>query len=180
MHRPGCFINPKVDCMKKMPLLLAAAVAALTLASCEKELEQVHAAAPAQASAASTLAKPDLLAANAWHQTGLTVSSAPAGAEAATSDMFAHSKPGMLVVSAVYKADGTYSLLRGASTGSQSPEPTIGTWHLNAAADSLILTQADHQQRLAVAELTPTTLRLTYSQGTAGGPATTYTSVFSH
>jgi hypothetical protein len=166
--------------MKKMPLFLGVAFAALTLASCEKELEQVNTASP-QISAASTLAKPELLAASAWHQTGLTVSSSTEGSEtAAVSDLFAHSKAGMLVANAVYKADGTYSQQRGAREGSPAPAPTTGTWQLSAAADSLTLTQADHKQRLAVAELTATTLRLTYSQAADNGKVSTYTSVYSH
>lgn len=165
--------------MKKLPLFLGVALAALTLASCEKELEQVTASP--KVSAASTLAKPDLLTAIAWHQTGLTVSSATTGSEvASTSDLFAHSKASMLVVNAVYKADGTYSQQRGARVGSPAASPVTGSWQLSAAADSLTLIQADHKQHLAVTELTPTTLRLTYSQAADNGKVSTYTSVYSH
>lgn len=176
--RFGGSIPLKVVCMKKMPLLLGVACAALTLASCEKELEKVN-TAPQSASAASMLAKPDLLTTGNWHQTGLSVSTAGEGAApAATSDLFAHAKPSMLVKSAEYKPDGTFSLLRGPRPGKQTAEPVSGTWHLTAAADSLVLTQDDHTRRFAVAELTATTLRLSYSEG-AAGKGSVYTSVFS-
>ena len=164
--------------MKKMPLFLGVALAALTLASCEKELEQVN-NAPLSSSAASTLAKPDLLTTGNWHQSGLTVSAPGEGtALAATSDLFAQAKPSMLVQSAIYKSDGTYTLLRGPRAGKQTAEPVSGTWHLTDSADSLILTQADRTRRFAVAELTATTLRLNYSEGTPG-KGSVYTSVFS-
>lgn len=165
--------------MKKMPLFLGAAAAVLTLASCEKELEQ--ATSSPQASAASTLAKPDLLTSGNWHQTGLTMSEAVEGSEQkATSDLFSHAKPSMLVTSATYSPSGTYTLLRGARPGAQLAEPTVGKWQLNATADSLLITQADHTRRLAVDELTATTLRLTYTEAAANGKGATYTSVFSH
>lgn len=166
--------------MKKMPLFLSAAFAALTLASCEKELEQIDSPVVAEASATSTLAKPELLTAGNWHQTGLTVSAATEGSsEQATTDLFAHAKPGMLEQSASYKADGTFIVLRGAGPEAQAAEPITGKWSLNAASDSLILTQADQVRRLAVTELTPTTLRLSHTEGAAGSKASTYTATFS-
>lgn len=164
--------------MKKIPLFLSVAVAALALASCAKELEQVT-SSPQSSSAASTLAKPDLLTTGNWHQSGLSVSTAGEGpAPAATSDLFAQAKPSMLVQSAVYKSDGTYTLLRGPRPGKQTAEPVSGTWRLTAAADSLTLTQADRTRHFAVAELTATTLRLSYSEE-AAGKSSVYTSVFS-
>ncbi|GAC1606028.1 MAG: hypothetical protein NVS3B25_35360 [Hymenobacter sp.] len=168
--------------MKKMPLFLGAALAALTLASCEKELEKVN-STPKSSSAAAVSAqtKPDLLTTGNWRQTGLTVSTAAEGtAQAASSDLFAHVKPAMLVKVATYKPDGTFTQIRGAQQGHQIAEPTIGKWRLNAAADSLIITQTDHTQHLAVTELTATTLRLTYSESVANGKPSVYTSVFSH
>ena len=166
--------------MKKLPVILGVAMAALTLSSCEKELDKVESSSP-QVAAASSLAKPDLLAAGTWHQTGLTVSTAVEGSDqAATSDLFAHVKPSMLVVAANYKADGSYTLVRGASAGGVVAEPINGTWRLNAAADSLIVTQAQDTKRLAVSELSANTMRLTYTQAEGGSKPTTYTTVFSH
>ncbi|GAA3964815.1 hypothetical protein GCM10022407_09210 [Hymenobacter antarcticus] len=159
--------------------MIGVALAALTLASCEKELEQVDSSP--QSAAASLQAKPDLLTTGDWHQTGLTVSSATEGsALIATSDLFAQAKPSMLVKVASYKADGTYSLMRGARAGSAFAEPVTGKWRLNAAADSLIVTQGDQTRHLAVTELTASTLSLTYTDGGASGKPSTYTSVFSH
>ena len=164
--------------MKKMPLFLAVAMAALSLISCKKEQEQAPSAP--QSSAASTLVKPELLTAGNWHQTGLTVSAAAEGANAsATSDLFAHAKPAMLITTATYQPGGTYSLMRGARAGGELPSPITGQWHLNATADSLIVTQADVIQHLAITELTTTTLRLTHTEGVPG-KLSTYTSVFSH
>lgn len=165
--------------MKKMPLMIGVALAALTLASCEKELEQVNSSP--QSVAASLQAKPDLLTTGDWRQTGLTETSTTEGsALVATSDLFAHAKPSMLVKVASYKADGTYSLMRGARAGSDIPEPVIGKWRLNAAADSLTVTHGDQTRHLAVTELTATTLRLTYTDGGESGKPATYTSIFSH
>ena len=165
--------------MKKMPLMIGVALAALTLASCEKELEQVNSSP--QSAAASLQAKPDLLTTGDWRQTGLTVSSASEGpAVIATSDLFAHARPSMLVKVAAYKADGTYSLMRGTRTGSAFAEPVNGKWRLTAAADSLIVTQGDQTRHLAVTELTASTLRLTYTENTGSGKPSTHTSVFSH
>ena len=166
--------------MKKMPVILAVAAAALTLASCNKEQELLPSTSPA-ASAAATLAKPDLLVAGSWHQTGSTVSAPIEGSsQVATSDMFAVARPGMLVRMATFKADGSYSQLRGARPGQLVAEPTTGTWHLNAAADSLAITEGANTRHLAVAELTGSTLRLTRTEGSTGGKSATYTTVFSH
>jgi len=80
-----------------MPVILAVAAAALTLASCNKEQELLPSTSSA-ASVAGTLAKPDLLVAGSWHQTGLTVSAPIEGSSpVATSDMFVVARPGMLV-----------------------------------------------------------------------------------
>jgi hypothetical protein len=176
--RTGGGVILRVVFMKKMPLFLGVALAALTLASCEKELEQVD-SSPKSSSAAATLAKPDLLTTGSWRQTGLSVSTAGEGtAPATTADLFARARPSMLVKSAIYKSDGTFTLLRGPRPGQQTTEPMSGTWRLTSSADSLILTQDDHTRRFAVAELTATTLRITHSEGGAGkGPV--YTSVFS-
>ena len=168
----------KVAFMKKMPLFLGVALAALTFASCKKELEQAD-SSPAIA-AASTLAKPALLTTGTWQQTGLTVSTAGEGTtQAITSDIFTHVKPSMLIKSASYKDGGTFLQVRGARAGVVAAEPQAGTWRLTEAADSLIVTQANTTLRLAVTELTGSTMRLTYTQND-GGKASTYTSVFSH
>ena len=165
--------------MKKMPLMIGVALAALTLASCEKELEQVDSSP--QSVTAAVQAKPELLTTGDWRQTGLTVSAAIDGsAQIATSDLFAQARPSMLVKVASYKADGTYSLMRGARAGSAFAEPMTGKWTLNAAADSLTVTQGDQTRHLAVTELTANTLRLTYTDGAANGKPSVYTSVFSH
>ncbi|WP_199243488.1 hypothetical protein [Hymenobacter sedentarius] len=163
-----------------MPLFLGVALAALTLASCEKELEQVH-GSPKSSAAAAVLARPDLLTTGAWHQTGLTISAAnEASKQVMTSDLFPHTKLSLLVTSATYKADGTYSLLRGVHSNGQASEPIDGTWRLNAGADSLIETHADNTRRLAVAELTDKAMRLTYTEPSADGKGATSTYIFSH
>lgn len=166
--------------MKKMPVILAVAAAALTLASCTKEQELLPGKSQA-ASAVATLAKPDLLVAGSWHQTGFTVSAPIEGSsQVATSNMFAVARPSMLVRMATFKADGSYSQLRGARPGQLVAEPTTGTWHLNAAADSLAITEGAITRHLAVAELTGSTLRFTRTESDNGSKAVTYTTVFSH
>lgn len=165
--------------MKKMPFMIGVALAALTLASCEKELEQVDNSP--KAAPATLLAKPDLLTTGGWRQTGLTVSTAVDGAaQLATSDLFAQAKPSMLVKAATYSPDGTYSLMRGSRGGNSVAEPVTGKWQFNAAADTLTVTTCDQTRRLAVTELTATTLRLTYTEEAASGNPSTYTSTFAH
>ena len=169
--------------MHKKSLLLGVALAALTLTSCQKELEQITTATPSKPEGASTPANPGLMSSGSWRQTGLTVSLMPEGAATAeTHDLFAQTKPSMLVQAATYRPDGTFSLQRGSRPDGQPAEPSIGQWHLNAAADSLILTQADKNvRRLAVTGLTATTLTLKYvDEAGSGQKGTSYTAVFSH
>lgn len=166
--------------MKKMPVILAVAVAAMSLASCNKEQELLPTnSQDSSAAAASTQAKPDLLAAGSWHQTGLTVSAPIEGSsQLATSDMFAQAKPAMLLRMVAFKVDGVYSQLRGPRPDQTLAEPTTGTWRLSAAADSLFITETNSTRRLAVTELSGNTLSLSYTEG--GQKGTTYTSVFKH
>lgn len=163
--------------MKKVPVTLSVALAALTLFACEKEQEQVP-SAPA-ATVASSVAKPELLATGPWHQTGFTVSGvAPTGGAPTTSDLFAHTKPSALVKSMAYNSNGTFAQVQGDRAG-VAAEPINGTWAFTPAADSLIVTGPHATRRFAVAELTATTLRLTHTEAAGDGTASTYTSVFS-
>lgn len=166
--------------MRKMPVFLVVAMAALTLASCKREEEQAI-SSPKSSAAASTLARPVLLAAGNWRQTALTVT-APNEATnlMVTSDLFPLAKPSMLIRSAAYKPDGTFTLLRGALTSGQFAEPVTGQWHLNAANDSIIIIQKDYTRTAAVAELTATTLRLVYTEPAAKGKVAICTSTFTH
>lgn len=166
--------------MRKMPVYLVVAMTALTLASCKKEQEQAT-ISPKASSAASTLARPALLAAGDWRQTALTVT-APNEATnlMVTSDLFPLAKPSMLIRTASYKADGTFTLLRGPLSGGQFAEPVTGEWHLNAANDSLIITQKDYTRTAAVAELTANTLRLVYAEPASKGKLAVSTSTFEH
>ena len=101
--------------------------------------------------------------------------------QVASSDMFAQAKPAMLIRMATFKADGTYSQLRGPRPDQAVAEPTNGTWRLNAAADSLIITEANNTRRLAVTELSGNTLSLSFTEGgDKGSKGSTYTSVFKH
>ncbi|WP_210516943.1 hypothetical protein [Hymenobacter terricola] len=168
--------------MKKTPLFIAVAAAALTFASCKKE-EEKAVASPQAVAATSVLANADLLTAGNWHQTGLTVSVATeAGKPAATSDLFLRAKPSRLIQNAAYKADGTFTLLRGPLSDGKIADPALGKWHLNAAADSLVATEQDHLRSYGIAELTASTLRLTSAAPAADGKASicTITTTFAH
>ena len=163
--------------MKKVPVTLSVALAALTLFACEKEQEQVPSATAA--SAASAIAKPELLATGPWHQTGLTVTGAAEGASpAATVNLFTRTKPSSLVKSVAYNADGSYSQVLG-NRGDVAAEPVNGKWVFNAAADSLIVTGPTSTQRFAVTELSASTLRLARTEAAGDGTSSTYTLVFS-
>ena len=168
--------------MKKMTVILAVAAAALTLASCNKEPELLPTnSQESSAASASTQTKPDLLVSGSWHQTGLTVSAPIEGSsQVASTDMFTRAKPAMLIRMATFKADGTYTQLRGPRPDQAVAEPTTGTWRLNAAADSLFITETNNTHHLAVAELNGSTLSLTFIDGGKGSKGSTYTSVFAH
>ena len=168
--------------MKKLPVLLSVALAALAVSACKKEVEELQSPRAAAASVADATARPALLGSGGWHQIGLEVSTlAPGAREAATSNLFDHLKPSMLVQQASYSSDGSYSAIYGAVPGAPTgPRRVQGTWKLNAAADTLVLALPDHTQRLAVRELTATTLRLAYTDAAANGSVATYTSVFGH
>jgi hypothetical protein len=176
-------LNPKkLFGMKRLPVLLSLAAASMAFASCQKEVEELN--NPSESAAiAETASRPSLLAAASWHQTGLTVSTATAGvAEAASSDLFSQLKPAMIIKSASYKTDGSYTVLNGARPGSlEAPQQAAGSWQLNAAGDSLTVTMANEASRkLAVTELTASTLKLSYSNAASNGSVSTYTSVFAH
>jgi hypothetical protein len=167
--------------MKKSPVLLSVALAALAVSACKKEVEELQNPAAAAANVADATARPALLSSRGWHQIGLDVSTLAAGArEPATSNLFGHIKPSMVIQQAGYQPDGTYRALYGATPGAPGPHQVQGTWKLNAAADSLVLTLPNHTQRFAVRELSATTLRLTYTDAAVNGSVATYTSVFGH
>ena len=162
--------------------MLGIATAVCAFSSCKKDLEEVQQAQPTVVSSA---ARADLLAGSTWHQTGLLVSTASSAASAASAtagaaapvsaDLFSHVSPGLLEVSTSFSADGTYTVLKG-GTGAQ---PTIGHWQLNTAKDSVTLTLPNQVRRLALTELTPTTMRLSFTDAANGG-ASTYTTVYAH
>ena len=143
-------------------LLRALLAILLCVSACKKEVEELQNPRAAAASVADATARPALLGSGGWHQVGLEVSTlAPGAREAATSNLFDHLKPSMLVQQAGYQPDGSYSAIYGAVPGAPTgPRRVQGTWKLNAAADTLLLALPDHTQRLAVRELTATTLRL--------------------
>ncbi|GAA3930422.1 hypothetical protein [Hymenobacter algoricola] len=164
--------------MKKMSVLLGlAAAASLSLASCQKELDQVR---PAQASAAiQTQSKSDLLTTSAWRLTNLTSSTALSGASAATTvDLLDRLKPWARDNVFTYAAGGAFTLDEAAiKIHPQAPQQTTGTWKLSPQGDSLTVTQDTNVRRYGVAELSATTLRLTVAQP---GAPTTFTQVYSH
>ncbi|TGE18879.1 DUF5004 domain-containing protein [Hymenobacter elongatus] len=165
--------------MKKLPIFLSLVAATLSLAACEKELEEVS--APTQdAAAAKTQSATDLLSQGSWHLTDLTTRTVAAGAttEAPSVSLLARMKPWLRDNSIAYKSGGEYSVSEGALKASaETPQLQNGAWQLNATGDSLTVRQDKGIRRYSIAELTATTLRLNYSEGT--NPVTIYTSVFS-
>lgn len=159
--------------MKRIVVLLSAATAVCSLLSCRKELEEVN---PTPTAATTAASRPLQLAAGAWHQTGLQVSTTGADKQVVKADLFAHVSPGLLVQQATFGADGSYSVLKGGANA----QAKQGRWQLNAANDSITLTLPDQVRRLAVAELTPTSLVLSYTDGATNGSVSTYTSTFAH
>lgn len=165
--------------MKKLPVFLSLAAATLSLAACEKELEEVS--APVQeAVAVKSQSATDLLSAGSWRLTDLTSRTVTPGAsEAPTVSLLARLKPWVQDNTIEYKAGGAYSVNEGALKASaDAPALTTGAWQLSAKGDSLTVRQDKTVRRYSIAELSASTLRLNYSEGT--NPVTTYTTVFSH
>lgn len=151
--------------------MLGVAAAVCSVASCQKETEET----PVPQAVAASAALSEQLAAQEWHQTGLTVNTV-GGDQPVSADLFSHVKPGMLDHSVSFQKGGSYSVLKG---GDQA-KPVIGRWQLNSTNDSVTLTLPDQVRRLAVTELTPTTLRLAFTDAEVNGKVSTYTSVYSH
>ncbi|UOQ96700.1 hypothetical protein MUN81_15805 [Hymenobacter sp. 5317J-9] len=156
--------------MKKVPLMLGLAAAVCSLPACQKDLEDT----PTPQAVAANASRADQLAARDWHQTGLTVNTV-SGDKAVTADLFSHVSPGMLDQSVTFQAGGVYTVLKGGAAG-----PLAGRWQFNAASDSVIVTLPGQVRRLAVTELSPTSLRLTFTDAAVNGAVSTYTSVYSH
>ncbi|TGE24031.1 hypothetical protein E5K00_02110 [Hymenobacter aquaticus] len=165
--------------MKKLPIFLSLAAATLSMAACNKELDEV--AEPVQEVAAvKSQSATELLSTGSWKLTDLTSRTVTAGSpETPTVSMFARLKPSLRDNVIDYKSGGAYSVSEGSLKATdQSPQLLSGAWQLSAKGDSLIVRQENVVRRFAIAELTPTTLRLNHSEGT--NPVTTYTSVFGH
>ncbi|MCB2379587.1 hypothetical protein LGH70_18470 [Hymenobacter sp. BT635] len=165
--------------MKKLPIFLSLAAATLSLVACNKELDEV--AEPVQEVAAvKSQSATELLSTGSWHLTDMTSRTVTAGQpETATVSMLARLKPSLRDNIIDYKSGGSYSVSEGSlKATAESPQLLSGAWQLSAKGDSLIIRQDNAVRRFAIAELTPSTLRLNYSEGT--NPVTTYTSVFGH
>ncbi|MCB2408693.1 hypothetical protein [Hymenobacter lucidus] len=165
--------------MKKLPLFLSLAAATLSLAACEKELEEVN--EPVQEVAAvKSQSATELLSASSWHLTDLTSRTVTAGSpDAPTVSLLARMKPWLRDNTSEFKSGGSYTVSEGALKASaQAPQLLTGAWQLSAKGDSLTIRQDNSVQRYSIAELTTSTLRLNHSTGT--NPVTTTTSVFSH
>jgi hypothetical protein len=161
--------------MKKLSLILS--LAALTsLVACEKEtIEKVN----PSTSAATAQASGDALTSGSWHLTALTGTYNSATGPVTTDVLFTV-RPYTRDNQIQYNTDGTYVENEGASKGNPAdPQQIAGTWKFNATRDSLTVTVSQVVRRYAVAELTPTTLRLTETNGVEKDKATTFTSVFS-
>ncbi|UOQ71315.1 hypothetical protein [Hymenobacter cellulosilyticus] len=122
----------------------------------------------------------DLLSAGGWRLTDLTSRTVTAGsAEVPTVSLVGRLKPWLLDNTIEYKAGGAYNVSEGAlKATTDAPALTTGAWQLNAKGDSLTVRQDKNVRRYSIAELTASTLRLNYSEGTS--PVTTYTTVYSH
>ncbi|RYU77205.1 hypothetical protein [Hymenobacter persicinus] len=171
--------------MKKMSVLLGlAAAASLSLASCQKELEQVKPADQANAAATQGQSKSELLSASPWRLTDMTTTTAASAAskETATVSLLARLKPAVRDNVFTYAAGGEYSINEGGlKVRPEAPQLLTGTWKLSEQGDSLTITRENTVRRFAVAELTATTLRLNRTEAGANGAApTTYSSVYSH
>ncbi|PJJ60834.1 hypothetical protein [Hymenobacter chitinivorans] len=166
--------------MKKLPIFLSLAAATLSLAACEKELEEVS--APVQeAAAVKSESATDLLSAGGWHLTDLTSRTVTTGStEVPTVSLLGRLKPWLRDNTIEYKTGGAYSVNEGTLKASpDAPALLTGAWQLNAKGDSLTVRQDKSSvRRYSIAELTASTLRLNYSEGT--NPVTTYTTVYSH
>jgi hypothetical protein len=162
--------TPKPVCMKKIPVMLGILAAVGSLFSCRKESEKVT---PTSAVAANATA-PAQLAAGAWHQTGLLVSTTGTDKQVVSADLSAHVNPRMLDQLATFETNGTYTVVK----GGVAPEPKTGQWKLSATSDSLTLTLPTQVRRLAVTELTTSSLRLSFTDVAANGVVSTYTSVY--
>ncbi|MDO7852474.1 hypothetical protein [Hymenobacter convexus] len=156
--------------MKKVTLMLGLAAAVCGLPACQKDLEET----PTPQSVAANATRSEQLAASNWRQTGLTVSTV-SGGKTVSADLFSHVSAGTLDQSVTFQADGVYTALKGGTNN-----PLVGRWQLNSSSDSVTVTLPGQVRRLAVTELTPASLRLSFTDAAVNGSVSTYTSVYSH
>jgi hypothetical protein len=166
--------------MKKVTLFLSLAATVLSLASCEKELDNVKTPDQATTVSATTAAqtveeKTSLLTTGDWKLT-----SQVGTANELTTDLRMMLKADKLDDFTQFRDAGKLILDEGLlKHDAGMAQQTEGTWAFTDNGQSLTVTHAGVTTTYAIAELTATTLRLVQTEAGTGGKTTTITSVYS-
>ncbi|WBA43422.1 hypothetical protein [Hymenobacter canadensis] len=165
--------------MKKVTLFLSLAATVLSLASCEKELDNVNTPNQAVTASAATAAqtveeKTSLLTTGDWKLT-----SQVGTANELTTDLRVMLKADKLDNLTQFRDAGKLILDEGTlKRDAETTQQTEGTWAFTDNGQSLAMAHAGVTTTYSIAELTATTLRLVQTEAGAGGKTTTITSVY--
>ncbi|MBC6698530.1 lipocalin family protein [Hymenobacter puniceus] len=165
--------------MKKVTLFLSLAATVLSLASCEKELDNVN--TPDQATTASAIPaaqsveeKTTLLTTGDWKLT-----SRVATTDQLTTNLLVMEKADKRDNLTQFRAEGKLFLDEGTlKHDAETAQQTEGVWAFADNGQSLTITHAGVATTYTVAELTETTLRLVQTETSTEGKSSTLTSVY--
>ena len=166
--------------MKKVTLLLSLAATVLSLASCEKELENVN--TPDQAAAASAVKtltieeKTSLLTTGDWKLTKMAATSGQT-----ETNLLVMLKADESDNLSKFRAAGQFLQDEGAAKRTEeTPQQSEGTWAFSPDGSQLDVTNAGVTTQYQVAEVSASSLVLTRTSTDTEGKSTTITSVYSH
>jgi glycerol-3-phosphate dehydrogenase len=166
--------------MKNLPVYLSLALALTSLASCEKNIDEI--AAPSANAAQQVQQTPQqLLVGGLWRMTDFTTTAKSAeNGPTATVSLFGQLKSTQRDNQTQFTTAGGYILDEGATKmNEEMAQQKNGTYVLSEDAKTLTVKLLDSERVYSVEELTASTLRLKLTEG-EGEAATSYTTTFAH
>ncbi len=171
--------SPKIRFMNKVPLFLGLVAAILSLASCEKELNNSNtptqeATAAAAAPVQSVEEKTTLLTTGDWKLMSMAATS-----RNSETNLLVMLKADQRDDLSQFRAEGKLVLDEGSlKRDAEAAQQTEGVWAFGENDQKLAITAAGNTTNYSVAELSATKLRLTRTEAGEDGQSTVLTSVY--
>ena len=171
--------SPKIRFMNKVPLFLGLVAAVLSLASCEKELDNSNkptqeATAAAAAPVQSVEEKTTLLTTGDWKLTSMAATSGNS-----ETNLLVMLKADQRDDLSQFRAEGKLVLDEGSlKRDAEAAQQTEGVWAFGENGQKLAITAAGNTTNYSVVELSATKLRLTRTEAGDDGQSTVLTSVY--